>query len=50
MDRATLAAKHEESLRALHSGAAVVFQAAFFDGVFHGRCRSAVSISSAGIR
>ncbi|MBG6225850.1 uncharacterized protein IWX63_002433 [Arthrobacter sp. CAN_A2] len=37
LDRATLVAKHEESLRALHSGAAVVFQAAFFDGVFHGR-------------
>ncbi|WP_247829118.1 TM0106 family RecB-like putative nuclease [Arthrobacter antioxidans] len=37
MDRATLAAKHEESLHALRSGAAVVFQAAFFDGVFHGR-------------
>ncbi|WP_434992445.1 TM0106 family RecB-like putative nuclease [Arthrobacter sp. Ld5] len=37
MDRATLAAKHDESLGALRSGAAVVFQAAFFDGVFHGR-------------
>lgn len=37
MDRATLAHKHEESVRALHSGASVVFQAAFFDGVFHGR-------------
>ncbi|MHA7239687.1 TM0106 family RecB-like putative nuclease [Arthrobacter sp. TMS1-12-1] len=37
MDRATLVAKHEESLRALRSGASVVFQAAFFDGVFHGR-------------
>ncbi|WDF33904.1 TM0106 family RecB-like putative nuclease [Arthrobacter agilis] len=37
MDRATLAGKHEESLVALRSGASVVFQAAFFDGVFHGR-------------
>lgn len=37
MDRATLAEKHEESLRALRSGASVVFQAAFFDGTFHGR-------------
>ncbi|WP_298254571.1 TM0106 family RecB-like putative nuclease [uncultured Arthrobacter sp.] len=37
MDRATLQHKHEESVRALHSGASVVFQAAFFDGVFHGR-------------
>ncbi|WP_104168691.1 TM0106 family RecB-like putative nuclease [Arthrobacter sp. SX1312] len=37
LDRATLEAKHEESLRALRSGAAVVFQAAFFDGMFHGR-------------
>lgn len=37
MDRATLTEKHEESLRALRSGASVVFQAAFFDGTFHGR-------------
>ncbi|WP_104117042.1 bifunctional RecB family nuclease/DEAD/DEAH box helicase [Arthrobacter sp. B1805] len=37
MDRGTLAAKHEESLGALRSGASVVFQAAFFDGTFHGR-------------
>lgn len=37
IDRATLAAKHGESIRALHSGASVVFQAAFFDGTFHGR-------------
>ncbi|RNL57156.1 bifunctional RecB family nuclease/DEAD/DEAH box helicase [Arthrobacter oryzae] len=37
MDRATLQAKHEESLAALRSGADVVFQAAFFDGRFHGR-------------
>ncbi|TDK26485.1 TM0106 family RecB-like putative nuclease [Arthrobacter crusticola] len=37
MDRATLTAKHEESLGALRAGAGVVFQASFFDGVFHGR-------------
>ncbi len=37
MDRATLAAKHQESLGALRAGADVVFQAAFFDGQFHGR-------------
>ncbi len=37
MARETLTAKHDESLRALGSGAAVVFQAAFFDGTFHGR-------------
>ena len=37
MDRATLTEKHEESLHALRSGASVVFQAAFFDGTFHGR-------------
>ncbi len=37
MDRATLQAKHEESIAALRSGADVVFQAAFFDGQFHGR-------------
>ncbi|MET4135299.1 TM0106 family RecB-like putative nuclease [Pseudarthrobacter sp. PvP090] len=37
MDRATLLAKHRESVEALRSGADVVFQAAFFDGQFHGR-------------
>ena len=37
MDRATLSAKHAESIDALRSGADVVFQAAFFDGQFHGR-------------
>lgn len=37
MDRATLTAKHAESITALRSGADVVFQAAFFDGTFHGR-------------
>ncbi|MBT8161670.1 MULTISPECIES: bifunctional RecB family nuclease/DEAD/DEAH box helicase [Arthrobacter] len=37
MDRATLRAKHAESIEALRSGADVVFQAAFFDGGFHGR-------------
>lgn len=37
MDRTTLQAKHEESIQALRSGADVVFQAAFFDGQFHGR-------------
>lgn len=37
MDRATLLVKHRESLDALRSGADVVFQAAFFDGQFHGR-------------
>ncbi|MDQ0851444.1 hypothetical protein QFZ65_003382 [Arthrobacter sp. B3I9] len=37
MDRATLLAKHSESVEALRSGADVVFQAAFFDGKFHGR-------------
>jgi predicted RecB family nuclease len=36
-DRATLLAKHHESIGALRSGADVVFQAAFFDGQFHGR-------------
>lgn len=37
MDRAALLAKHRESIDALRSGADVVFQAAFFDGQFHGR-------------
>jgi uncharacterized protein len=37
MDRATLQAKHAESIDALRAGADVVFQAAFFDGLFHGR-------------
>jgi len=37
MDRPTLLAKHRESIDALRSGADVVFQAAFFDGQFHGR-------------
>ena len=37
MDRATLAAKHAESIEALRACADVVFQAAFFDGQFHGR-------------
>lgn len=37
MDRATLLAKHAESIDALRSGADIVFQAAFFDGLFHGR-------------
>ncbi|MHA7142510.1 TM0106 family RecB-like putative nuclease [Arthrobacter sp. Sr33] len=37
MDRALLADKHRESIIALRSGADVVFQAAFFDGQFHGR-------------
>ncbi|QDY89111.1 TM0106 family RecB-like putative nuclease [Arthrobacter sp. UKPF54-2] len=37
MDRATLTAKHHESIQALRAGADVVFQAAFFDGQFHGR-------------
>ena len=37
MDRATLVAKHHESIEALRAGADVVFQAAFFDGQFHGR-------------
>lgn len=37
MDRATLRAKHAESIDALVAGADVVFQAAFFDGTFHGR-------------
>lgn len=37
MDRATLVAKHRESIEALRAGADVVFQAAFFDGQFHGR-------------
>lgn len=37
MDRASLAAKHRESIEALRAGADVVFQAAFFDGQFHGR-------------
>ncbi|MDQ0754034.1 bifunctional RecB family nuclease/DEAD/DEAH box helicase [Arthrobacter sp. B3I4] len=37
MDRATLIAKHSESIEALRAGADVVFQAAFFDGQFHGR-------------
>ncbi|SEI78208.1 uncharacterized protein SAMN04487917_102409 [Arthrobacter sp. yr096] len=37
MDRATLSGKHAESISALGSGADVVFQAAFFDGQFHGR-------------
>lgn len=37
MDRASLQAKHAESIDALRAGADVVFQAAFFDGRFHGR-------------
>ena len=37
MDRASLSAKHAESIDALRTGADIVFQAAFFDGVFHGR-------------
>ncbi|WP_284986007.1 bifunctional RecB family nuclease/DEAD/DEAH box helicase [Arthrobacter sp. fls2-241-R2A-172] len=37
MDRTTLSAKHAESIDALKSGADIVFQAAFFDGRFHGR-------------
>lgn len=37
MDRAVLKDKHSESIRALQGGADVVFQAAFFDGQFHGR-------------
>lgn len=37
MDRTSLSAKHAESINALRSGADVVFQAAFFDGQFHGR-------------
>lgn len=37
MDRAILQAKHNESISALNAGADVVFQAAFFDGTFHGR-------------
>ncbi|MDJ0355741.1 TM0106 family RecB-like putative nuclease [Paenarthrobacter sp. PH39-S1] len=37
MDRRTLQAKHAESIAALTNGADVVFQAAFFDGTFHGR-------------
>ncbi|MDQ4503079.1 TM0106 family RecB-like putative nuclease [Sinomonas sp. ASV322] len=37
MDRAVLAAKHEESLAPLRDGADVVYQAGFFDGEFHGR-------------
>jgi uncharacterized protein len=35
--RQSLTAKHAESLAALEAGADVVFQAAFFDGQFHGR-------------
>ncbi|MGO4494153.1 nuclease, partial [Arthrobacter sp. 2YAF22_2] len=37
MDRPALLAKHRESIEALRAGADVVFQAAFFDGQFHGR-------------
>ncbi|MHA7154828.1 TM0106 family RecB-like putative nuclease [Arthrobacter sp. TMN-50] len=37
MDRTLLEDKHRESITALRSGADVVFQAAFFDGQFHGR-------------
>ncbi|MCZ2404632.1 TM0106 family RecB-like putative nuclease [Paenarthrobacter sp. Z7-10] len=37
MERGVLEAKHAESIDALKSGADVVFQAAFFDGSFHGR-------------
>jgi len=37
MDRTSLQAKHAESINALRAGADVVFQAAFFDGRFHGR-------------
>ncbi|WP_026551654.1 bifunctional RecB family nuclease/DEAD/DEAH box helicase [Arthrobacter sp. H20] len=37
MERTLLETKHRESIAALRSGADVVFQAAFFDGQFHGR-------------
>lgn len=37
MERSILLEKHAESIKALRSGADVVFQAAFFDGQFHGR-------------
>jgi uncharacterized protein len=37
MERSVLLEKHRESIEALRSGADVVFQAAFFDGQFHGR-------------
>ncbi|MHA7292547.1 TM0106 family RecB-like putative nuclease [Arthrobacter sp. HLT1-21] len=37
MHRTLLVDKHRESIAALRSGADVVFQAAFFDGQFHGR-------------
>lgn len=37
MSRDALTAKHQESVAAMAAGADVVFQAAFFDGSFHGR-------------
>ncbi|MBG6180820.1 TM0106 family RecB-like putative nuclease [Arthrobacter sp. CAN_A1] len=37
MERTLLEDKHRESIAVLRSGADVVFQAAFFDGQFHGR-------------
>ncbi|NKX52955.1 TM0106 family RecB-like putative nuclease [Arthrobacter mobilis] len=48
--RRTLAAKREESLAALRSGADVVFQASFFDGSFHGRADFLVKEAGAGVR
>ncbi|GAB3539367.1 TM0106 family RecB-like putative nuclease [Arthrobacter tecti] len=47
MERSLLLQKHSESVEALRSGADVVFQAAFFDGQFHGRSDFLVKIDGA---
>lgn len=47
MDRSLLLEKHKESLEALRGGADVVFQAAFFDGQFHGRSDFLVKVNGA---
>ncbi|WP_458116524.1 TM0106 family RecB-like putative nuclease [Arthrobacter sp. D2-10] len=47
MERPLLLAKHAESIEALRSGADVVFQAAFFDGQFHGRSDFLVKVDGA---
>ncbi|GAB3547362.1 TM0106 family RecB-like putative nuclease [Arthrobacter tumbae] len=47
MERSLLLAKHTESVEALRSGADVVFQAAFFDGQFHGRSDFLVKVDGA---
>src|SRR5690606_39065164 len=52
-DRASLAEAHEQTRAALLAGAQVVFQAAFFDGTFHGMADFVVRIddgTTTGVR